>query len=64
MLVCLNRENPKNDAFVDNGSFALNTLAADQQALAVAFSGLTGLPVEERFALGRLGHASRPARRR
>ena len=52
ILVCLNRENPKNEPFVKNGRFALNTLASDQEALSVGFSGLTGLPVEERFALG------------
>jgi len=51
VLVCLNRENAKNEAFVQNGNFALNTLASDQQALAEAFSGQTGLPAEERFAL-------------
>ena len=27
ILVCLNRENPKNELFVKNGRFALNTLA-------------------------------------
>jgi cob(II)yrinic acid a,c-diamide reductase len=53
ILVCLNRENPKNDAFVENRRFALNTLTPAQQALAIGFSGVTGLPVEERFALGR-----------
>ncbi|MET0599485.1 MAG: flavin reductase [Mesorhizobium sp.] len=52
LLVCLNRENPNNELFTDNGRFALNTLAADQQPLAVAFSGLTGLSTEERFRLG------------
>jgi cob(II)yrinic acid a,c-diamide reductase len=51
VLACLNRENPKNDAFVENGNFALNTLAEHQQPLAIAFSGLTRLAVEERFAL-------------
>ncbi|WP_269930119.1 flavin reductase family protein [Aminobacter sp. HY435] len=51
VLVCVNRENPKNDAFVANGNFALNTLAARHEPLAVAFSGVTGLPPEERFAL-------------
>ncbi len=51
VLVCLNRENPRNEAFVENGNFALNTLGSDQQALAEAFSGQTGLPVEERFAV-------------
>ena len=51
VLVCLNRENLKNEAFIRNGNFALNTLGNDQQALAEAFSGQTGLPVEERFSL-------------
>jgi cob(II)yrinic acid a,c-diamide reductase len=51
VLVCLNRENPRNEAFVENGNFALNTLSKDQQALAEAFSGQAGLPVEERFAV-------------
>ncbi len=52
VLVCLNRENPKNEAFLENGKFALNTLASDQQAVSIGFSGLTGLSPDERFALG------------
>lgn len=51
VLVCINRENVNNEAFIKNGNFALNTLASDQQALAEAFSGQTGLPAAERFAL-------------
>lgn len=53
VLVCLSRDVPRNDVFVENGVFALNTLAAGQQPLADAFSGLTGLPQDERFAIGR-----------
>lgn len=52
ILVCLNRENPKNNLFMENGRFALNTLTSHHKALAVAFSGLTGLPAEKRFELG------------
>lgn len=52
VLVCLNRENRRNDAFIGNGNFALNTLAADQRAVAEAFSGQTGLPADERFSVG------------
>lgn len=52
VLACLNRENPNNDAFLTNGRFALNTLAAKHEPLAVAFSGLTGLQPAERFAMG------------
>jgi cob(II)yrinic acid a,c-diamide reductase len=52
VLVCLNRENRSNDIFLENGRFALNTLASDHQKLAEAFSGLTGLSQDERFAFG------------
>jgi cob(II)yrinic acid a,c-diamide reductase len=52
VLVCLNRENAKNDAFLANGNFVLNTLSAVQRPLAEGFSGLTGLAPGERFALG------------
>lgn len=51
VLACLNRENIKNDAFVTNGKFALNTLAAKHEPLAVAMSGLTGLSPDQRFGL-------------
>lgn len=51
VLACLNRNNEKNEAFVGNGNFALNTLAVKHEPLAVAFSGVTKLPPEERFAM-------------
>lgn len=51
ILVCLNRTRPDNDCFAGNGVFCLNTLAAGQRPLADAFSGLSGLSQEERFAL-------------
>lgn len=52
ILVCVNRENARNEAFVNNGCFALNTLKTEHQPLATGFSGVTGLAPEERFALG------------
>jgi cob(II)yrinic acid a,c-diamide reductase len=52
ILVCLNRVNQANDGFRDNGVFALNTLAADQAAIAQAFSGVTKLDQDRRFELG------------
>jgi len=52
VLVCLNRVNPKNEAFIQNGNFALNTLSSHHQPLSVGFSGITGLSLDERFALG------------
>lgn len=53
ILVCLNRENPNNDLFLENGVFALNTLAAGHEALSAAFSGLTGLAPADRFGLAK-----------
>jgi cob(II)yrinic acid a,c-diamide reductase len=53
ILVCLNRENPRNDAFIENGRFALNTLTSHHRPLSVAFSGVTGLSAQKRFELGR-----------
>ncbi len=53
VLVCLNRENRANDCFAENGVFALNTLSGNQETLASHFSGLTGLPQDQRFAAAR-----------
>ena len=52
VLVCVNRENAKNEAFAVNRCFALNTLAAHHQPLAEAMSGVTGLSPDARFAIG------------
>ncbi len=52
ILACINRENMSNSLFWENGVFALNTLHEGHQELANAFSGLTGLSQEERFAKG------------
>ncbi len=51
VLVCLNRQKLDNDCFARNGVFALNTLSVEQRPLADAFSGLTGLSQDDRFAL-------------
>jgi cob(II)yrinic acid a,c-diamide reductase len=50
VLVCLNAGNSANELFTKSGRFALNSLSADQQSLAEAFSGMGKLPVDERFA--------------
>lgn len=50
LLVCLNHSNPHNEIFTQSGAFALNTLMAGHEHLAVAFSGLDHLTVDERFA--------------
>lgn len=61
VLVCLSRETKRNEVFAQNGVFALNTLTVRQQPLADAFSGLTGLTQEERFALGQWDRISTAA---
>ncbi len=52
ILVCLNRTNAANMAFVKNGVFALNTLGASHKPIADAFSGLGKLSSDERFKYG------------
>ncbi|GGA84583.1 4-hydroxyphenylacetate 3-monooxygenase [Brucella endophytica] len=52
VLICLLREHEQNRLFVENGVFALNTLAAKHRPLSEAFSGRMALAPEERFALG------------
>ncbi|MBC7282257.1 flavin reductase family protein [Hoeflea sp.] len=51
VLVCLNHSNPLNELFNQSGIFALNTLMTEHQPLAVAFSGVDHLDVDQRFAL-------------
>ncbi|WP_425358039.1 flavin reductase [Notoacmeibacter marinus] len=50
VLVCLNRHNPANEAFVKNGNFALNTLSDGGVELADAFAGFTRESQDDRFA--------------
>jgi len=54
VLVCLNRENPKNEIYLANGNFALNTLGEQHRALAASISGQTGIAdMAERFRAGK-----------
>ena len=53
VLVCLSRKSAGNNLFVANGNFALNTLGEPHADLAHAFSGVTGLDQDSRFAFGR-----------
>ena len=52
LLVCLNHSHPLNEIFTQSGIFALNTLMADQEHVADAFSGVGKLDAEERFERG------------
>lgn len=55
VLACLNASNPKNAVFTKSGSFALNTLAADQVDVADTFSGRGPLSAADRFSRGNWG---------
>lgn len=52
LLVCMNTSSSSASRLIDNGMFAVNTLAASQQEIAQAFSGRTGLSGEDRFGAG------------
>lgn len=52
VLVCLQKSHEDNRLFLENGVFAVNTLAGSQEQLADAFSGRIGLTQDERFELG------------
>ena len=52
LLVCLNRRSQAAPVLQQNGAFCVNTLAAADAAIADLFAGRTGVPREERFALG------------
>src|SRR6266705_668736 len=52
LLVCLNRRSRTAAMLHGNGMLCVNTLGADQEALADAFAGRTGTLPEERFQVG------------
>ncbi|WP_310011042.1 flavin reductase [Brucella pseudogrignonensis] len=51
VLVCLQKSHPENHLFIENGVFAVNTLAGIHEQLADAFSGRLGMTQDERFEL-------------
>jgi flavin reductase len=52
LLVCLNRTSRSGDVLRENGVFCVNTLGADEEAVADMFAGRTGAASEQRFAIG------------
>ena len=56
LLFCMNSNSSSASHVKENGLFAINTLAANQQDVAEAFSGRTGLSGEARFAIGAWSH--------
>ncbi len=52
LLVCLNRRIRSANAFRQSGSFAVNMLSGEQQAVAESFGGRLSLAGEQRFSVG------------
>lgn len=52
VLICLQKAHADNRLFIENGVFAVNTLAGSHEQLADAFSGRLGMTQDERFELG------------
>ncbi|SEG53575.1 4-hydroxyphenylacetate 3-monooxygenase, reductase component [Vibrio hangzhouensis] len=51
ILVCVNRSSASNEIFKKNGRMCVNTCASEHQEMSMHFAGMTGLEMEERFAL-------------
>ena len=51
LLVCINRNSALNARFKANGRLCVNVLAASQEETARHFAGMTGVAMDERFAL-------------
>ncbi len=52
LLMCLNRRSQTNPVVVENGVFCVNTLGADEAAIADIFAGRTGVQGSDRFNSG------------
>lgn len=51
VMVCVNRNSAMNAVFKANGKLCVNVLTGDQEEAAKHFAGMTGVAMEERFAL-------------
>ncbi|NVD08723.1 4-hydroxyphenylacetate 3-monooxygenase, reductase component [Vibrio sp. JPW-9-11-11] len=51
VLVCVNRNSASNAIFKQNGHVCINVCASEHQEMSMHFAGMTGLAMEERFAL-------------
>ncbi|MCQ4346406.1 4-hydroxyphenylacetate 3-monooxygenase, reductase component [Pseudomonas stutzeri] len=52
LMVCINRGSEMNAVFKANGRLCVNVLSAEQEETARHFAGMTGVAMDERFALG------------
>lgn len=55
MLACVNKTSHSAPRFLQNGVFCINSLAAEDEALANDFAGRTGLHLDARFGRGLWG---------
>lgn len=51
VLVCVNRNSASNAIFKQNGYVCINVCASEHQEMSMHFAGMTGLAMEDRFAL-------------
>ena len=51
LMVCVNRNSAMNAVFKANGRLCVNVLCGEQEEAAKHFAGMTGVAMEERFAL-------------
>jgi flavin reductase (NADH) len=50
-MVCINANSAMNPVFQGNGRLCVNVLNHEQEIMARHFAGMTGMTMEERFAL-------------
>ncbi len=50
ILVCINRHSAMHDVFKKNGQLCVNVLSDEQEQLALHFSGVTKVAMEDRFS--------------
>lgn len=58
ILVCVNRSSATHDVFKQNGYLCVNVLSDEQEQLALHFSGVTKVPMEDRFGWDIWGDSS------
>ncbi len=51
VMVCINANSAMNPVFQGNGKLCINVLNHEQEIMARHFAGMTGVTMEERFAL-------------
>ena len=58
VMVCINANSAMNPVFQGNGKLCINVLNHEQEIMARHFAGMTGVTMEERFALSGWQHGA------